>query len=139
MRLRLGQLMLALGIQQTGKVRVQPLITGDELIGCGQTRQDAALFDPEDGAEGSTEEDSLYRGKGHETRGPVGLLGIHPLKSPLGLLLDTGNGLNGPQNIGLLGPLLDVRVDQQRIGLGMDGLHHQLNAVEELGLRHLDL
>ena len=47
-------------------------------------------------------------------------------------------GINGIEEMGTLGRLLDVRVDEQRVSLGVDVLHHDLEAVEAASLRNLD-
>jgi hypothetical protein len=53
-------------VQKAGKVAVQALITGDELVGEGEARHEATLLQPEHGTEGAGEEDALHAGKGNE-------------------------------------------------------------------------
>ena len=48
-------------------------------------------------------------------------------------------GLNGVEEICPLCGLLDVRVDQERVRLGVNVFHHDLEAVEAASLRDLDL
>jgi hypothetical protein len=42
---------------------VKTLVSGDELIGEGESRHEAALLEPEDGGKGAREEDSLHSGE----------------------------------------------------------------------------
>ena len=48
-------------------------------------------------------------------------------------------GVNGVKEVGALSLLLDVGVNQQRVGLGVDVLHHDLETVEASSLRDLNL
>lgn len=48
-------------------------------------------------------------------------------------------GLNGIKQVGALLGLLDVGINQQRVCLRVDVLHHDLEPVETAGLRDLDL
>mmetsp|Transcript_23987 Transcript_23987/g.61075 ORF Transcript_23987/g.61075 Transcript_23987/m.61075 type:complete len:309 (-) Transcript_23987:646-1572(-) len=63
--LLLRQLALQVAVQRARKVGVQALVTGDELVGEGEAGHQAALLEPEDGAEGAREEDALHGGEGH--------------------------------------------------------------------------
>lgn len=64
--------------QQAREVRVQALVARDELVGEGQARHQAALLEPEDGGEGSAEEDTLDGGEGNQTLGEGRLLVVDP-------------------------------------------------------------
>lgn len=48
-------------------------------------------------------------------------------------------GVNGIKEVSTLFGLLDIGVDEQGVGLGVDVLHHDLEAVEATGLGDLDL
>ena len=48
-------------------------------------------------------------------------------------------GVNGIEEMGLLGGLLDVGVNEQRVGLRVDILHHDLETVEAACLCDLNL
>ena len=133
--LRLRQPVLALGIQKAREVRVESLVAGDEFVGSRETRHDSPLFEPEDRTERSTEEDALNDSKRHEPRGKIRLLTGYPRQCPLRLLLDARHGLNRLENRGFFGTILNVRVDEERIGFAVDGLHHHLYSVEEARLR----
>jgi hypothetical protein len=60
--------------EETCKVSVHALVTGDELVGEGKTGHETALLEPEDRCEGSTEEDTLNGGKGDKAVGKSGIL-----------------------------------------------------------------
>ena len=62
-----------------------------------------------------------------------------PAKGPIRLLLDTRYGLNGVEEVLALLRVLDVCVDEERIRLGMDVLHHNLEAVEASRFSSLNL
>ena len=48
-------------------------------------------------------------------------------------------GVNGIEEVGTLLGLLDICIDEQRVGLRVDVLHHDLETVEATGLGDLDL
>lgn len=48
-------------------------------------------------------------------------------------------GINGIKEVGALLRLLDVGVNEQRVSLGVDVLHHDLETVEAASLGNLDL
>ena len=77
--------------EEAGEVSVHALIPADELVGEGQTRHQAALLQPEDGGEGTAEEDALYSGESDQALGEGGLLVSDPPQSPIGLLADAGD------------------------------------------------
>ena len=144
------------GEEQASKVGVKTLVTRDQLVGEGEASHQPPLLQPEDGRERTAEEDTLNSCKCHKALSEGGRLVLDPLDSPIGLLLDAGNcamvlvswkdrletiltGLNGIEEVGSLGLLLDIGVDEERISLGVDVLHHDLEAVEASSLRNLDL
>lgn len=130
---------LEVRVQQAGKVGVQTLVTRDELVGKGQTRHETSLLEPKDGGKGTAEEDTLDGGKGNQALGKGRVLVLDPLDGPVGLLANARNGLNGVEEVAALAVLLDVGVDEQGVGLGVDVLHHDLEAVEASSLGDLDL
>lgn len=130
---------LQVRVEQASKVSVQTLVTRDELVGKGQTRHETSLLEPEDGGKGSAEEDTFNSSKGNETLGKGRVLVLDPLDGPVGLLANARNGLNGVEEIVALAVLLDVGVDEQRVGLGVDVLHHDLETVEASSLGDLNL
>ena len=67
-----------------------------------------------------------------------GILGVDPLQSPVRLLLDSGEVLNGVEQPVPLLPVLDVGVDEQAVHLAVDVLNGDLEAVEASGLRDLN-
>lgn len=130
---------LQVRVEQASKVSVQTLVTRDELVGEGQTRHETSLLEPEDGGKGSAEEDTLNSSKGNETLGKGRVLVLDPLDGPLGLLANARDSLNGVEEVGALAVLLDVGVDEQRVCLGVDVLHHDLETVEASSLGDLNL
>lgn len=48
-------------------------------------------------------------------------------------------GINGIEKVGALLGLLNIGINEQGVGLGVDVLHHDLETVEAAGLRNLDL
>ena len=135
----LGELVDQLAVEQAGEVAVQALVAADELVGEAEAREEAALLEPEDRAEGPREEDALDGGEGHAPLGEGGVIPLAPLQGPAGLLLDAGDGLDGVEEVVLLVRVLDVRVDEEGVGLGVDVLDGDLEAVEAPGLGALDL
>ena len=95
-------------------------ITADELVGEGESGHEATLLEPEDRGKRSREEDTLDGGEGDETLAKGGLLIRDPSKSPVGLLLDAGNGLDSVEEELAASGVLDVRVDEERISLRVD-------------------
>ena len=84
-----GKLVYELAVQQTGKIKCA-LITGDKLVGEGQSRHQSTLLEPEDAAERPAEKDALHHGKGDQTLSKRGVLTVSPLQSPVGLLCTQG-------------------------------------------------
>ncbi len=125
--------------EQTREVGVHALVARDELIREGETRHQAALLEPEDGREGAGEEDALDGSKGDETLREGRLLVRDPAECPVGLLLDARNGVDGIKEVLTLLGVLDIGIDEERVCLGVDVLHHDLEAVEAAGLGSLDL
>ena len=135
----LGELVDKLLVQEAGKVAVESLVTADELVGEAKAGHEAALLEPEDGAEGAGEEDTLDGGEGDATLGEGGIVALAPLEGPSGLALDAGDGLDGVEQVLLLLSVLDVGVDEEGVGLGVNVLHGDLESVEAAGLGTLDL
>lgn len=116
---------------------MQSLITGDELVAECKTREKSALLEPEDGTERTAEEDALDRRKCRKSGGKA-RIGLNPLESPLGFLGNTRNRLNGVEEMRLLRFVLDLGINQQRLGLGVNSLHGILESVEQTRHRALD-
>lgn len=79
------------GEEQASEVGVHTLVARDELVGEGQAGHETALLQPEDGREGSAEEDSLDGGERDEAVGEGRVLVGDPAEGPVGLLADAGN------------------------------------------------
>mmetsp|Transcript_61485 Transcript_61485/g.132241 ORF Transcript_61485/g.132241 Transcript_61485/m.132241 type:complete len:272 (+) Transcript_61485:430-1245(+) len=125
-------------VDHAGKLRVQSLITRDELVGEGQARQEAPLLQPVDSAEGAAEKNALHCGEGDDALSEA-VLAIHPLHSPCRLLLDRRHGRDGVEDGVLLNRIPDVLLDQERVGLRMNILHGHLKTIEGTSLRQLNL
>jgi hypothetical protein len=125
--------------QQTSKVGVHTLVTADELVREGETGHQAPLLEPEDGSEGVREKDILDGGKRHQAFGGCRLLVRDPAYGPVGLALDARDSLDSVEEIFALGRLLDISVDEERLGFGMDILHHDLEAIEATSFSGLNL
>ena len=82
-----GDLIRQVLVQEAREVCVHALISGDELVGEGESGHESALLEPEDGAEGATEEDAFDCCKGHESLSE-GVVGAYPPEGPVGLLAD---------------------------------------------------
>jgi hypothetical protein len=74
--------------EEAGEVRVHALVARDELVGEGEARHETALLEPEDGREGTAEEDTLNSSECDETVGEGGVLVGDPSQCPVGLLAD---------------------------------------------------
>lgn len=135
----LGGTVVKVREKQAGKVSVHTLVTRNKLVRESKTRHETALLQPEDGSKRAREEDTLNGSERDKTLTKGTLIVGNPSKGPVGLLLDAGNSLNSVKEEGGLLGVLDVSVNEQRVGLSMDVLHHNLKAVEALGLRNLDL
>ena len=106
--------------EDTGKVGVHTLVTADELIRKSKTGHQAALLQPEDGRKGAREENTLDSGKGNKTFSKSRTLVCDPLQGPVGLLLDAWDGLDGVEEVFALSGVLDVGVDEEGVGLGVN-------------------
>lgn len=124
--------------EQAGKISVETLITRDELIRESESWHKTTLLEPEDGGKGTGEEDTFDSGKGNEALSKCGLLVLNPAESPVGLLLDAWNGIDSIEKESALLGVLDIGVDEERVGLGVDVFHHDLESVEASGFWCLD-
>mmetsp|Transcript_20425 Transcript_20425/g.70531 ORF Transcript_20425/g.70531 Transcript_20425/m.70531 type:complete len:285 (+) Transcript_20425:914-1768(+) len=125
-------------VQRAGKVAMQALVARDELVCEAEARQQAALAEPEDGAERAREEDAFDGRKRDEALG-VRRLRRRPALGPLRLLPDAGHELVGVEQRGSFVHVGDVRLEQQRVHFLVHGFDGNLKTVEEAGLgqRHL--
>jgi hypothetical protein len=57
----------------------------------------------------------------------------YPLECPVSLAIDAGNSFHGVKEVFALGRILDISVDEKQVGLGVNVLHHDLEAVEAPG------
>ena len=125
-------------VQEAGKVGVEALVSGNQLVGEGEARHLAALLQPEDGAERPAEEHALDRSEGHQALRKAALA-VHPLYCPVRLLAHRGHGVDGIKEAVPLPGALDVLLDQQGVCLGVNVFHGNLKAIEGPRLRNLNL
>ena len=118
---------------------MHPFVASDELVGEGETGHETALLEPEDTGKAAGEEDTLDGGEGDEADAEGRTVVVDPPESPLSLTRDTGDSLDGVEEVLPLGGLADVGVDEKGVGLGVNVLHHDLETVEAARLRDLDL
>lgn len=109
-----------MGEEEAGKVGVETLVTRDELIRKGETRHEASLLEPKDGGERTREEDTLDGSESDESLTETRSLVRDPSKSPVGLLSDTRNGVNSVKEEVSSSSVLDIGIDKERVGLGVD-------------------
>lgn len=147
--------------EQAGEIRVQALVTRDELVREGETGHETALLEPEDRRKRPREEDTLHGGESNEALGKAGALVADPAQRPVGLLLHDGDRLHRVKEELALCRVADVRVDEERVGFRVDVLpvkvkrvvsieqkqrsdatrrdsHHDLETVEAPGLCSLN-
>ena len=110
------------GKQQARKVGVETLVTRNELVRECQSRHEAALLEPKDGRKRAREKDTLDGGERNETLGESRSLVRDPLERPVGLLFDTGNGVDGFEEVSSAVRVFDVGVDEERVGLRVNVL-----------------
>lgn len=67
------------------------LVTGDELVGEGETGHQTAFLEPEDGGEGAAEEDAFDGGEGDESLRKGGVLVGNPFQGPIGFFPNAGD------------------------------------------------
>mmetsp|Transcript_45801 Transcript_45801/g.109054 ORF Transcript_45801/g.109054 Transcript_45801/m.109054 type:complete len:200 (+) Transcript_45801:226-825(+) len=134
----LRQLVLQLLVNQAGKVSVQSFISRNQFIGERKARHETALLQPVDGAKGAAEENTFHSCESNHALGEA-ILPLDPLHCPLCLLCYRRHCFNGVENTLPLLRILDVLLDQQRVCLGVDVFHCNLEAVKGSCLWHLDL
>mmetsp|Transcript_77001 Transcript_77001/g.168314 ORF Transcript_77001/g.168314 Transcript_77001/m.168314 type:complete len:229 (+) Transcript_77001:764-1450(+) len=117
---------------------MQTLVARNQLVGEGQARHESALLQPVDGTEGATEEDALDTSEGQQPLGKAVLV-VHPLHSPIGLLLHSRHGVDCVENHVLFRRVFDVLFDEQRVSLRVDVFHCDLEAIKGTGFGDLNL
>mmetsp|Transcript_139763 Transcript_139763/g.197928 ORF Transcript_139763/g.197928 Transcript_139763/m.197928 type:complete len:203 (+) Transcript_139763:437-1045(+) len=117
---------------------MEPFVAGDQLVGESQPWHQATLLEPEDCAEGSTEEHALHCSKGNKALGKA-RLAVHPLHCPVCLLTHRWHGVDSIEEVLPLFWVLDVLLNQKGVGLRVDVLHCDLEAIEGTGFRNLNL
>ena len=118
---------------------MEPLVARDELVREAEPRHEPTLLEPEDGAERAREEDAFNGRERDDPLGERGAARVAPLERPTRLAFHAIDRRDCVEHLGLLGGVLDVRVDQQRVDLRMDVLDRDLEAIEAARLGDLHL
>eukprot|EP00977_Amphora_coffeiformis_P000069 scaffold15_cov204-Amphora_coffeaeformis.AAC.14 len=118
---------------------MQAFVTRNELVGEAKTGHETTLLEPKDGTKGTRKENALDGRKRNAAFGKRGIVARTPLQGPVGLLLDARNGVDGRQQVSLFGRVTNVRVDEQRVGLGVNVFHGNLKAVKAASFGRLNL
>mmetsp|Transcript_7100 Transcript_7100/g.25965 ORF Transcript_7100/g.25965 Transcript_7100/m.25965 type:complete len:325 (+) Transcript_7100:229-1203(+) len=134
----IARLVVQQAVQHARKVTVQAFVAGDEFIGEGQTRHQATLLEPVDGAERTREEDTL-NARERQKALSEGFARFNPLQRPVSLLLHARDGFDGAEQVILLHRILDVLVNQQRVHFRVNVLDGNLEAIERTSLWDLHL
>ena len=124
-------------VKVTGEVGVQTFVSWNQLIWESKSRHERSFLEPEDSAERPGEKDSLNGSEGNQSF-MEWFLFVHPFHSPLSFLFNDVNILNSVKKIGFLVLVLDISIDQERVGLGMNVLHGYLEPIKTSGLRNLN-
>lgn len=108
---------------------MQAFVPGDQFVREGQPLHESALLEPENRAEGAAEEHTLDCSECDQAHSePVAVVDV--LEGPVGLLADAGEVVHCVEQFCLLSVVLNLRVDQQGLGLRVDVLHRDLEALE---------
>ena len=132
-----GNFVFQVFVEKTGEVCVHALVTRDKLVAKSEPGHKAALFYPEDCTEASGEEDTLDGRKGNQALG-VAVSAVDPFNGPLSFFFYGRNVRDCFEEEVLLISVLAEGVDEDRVGLAVDVLHHHLEAVEASGFGNLD-
>jgi len=61
------------------------------------------------------------------------------MEGPVGLALNARNCFDGVEEVIMLGGVLDVSINEERVSFRVDSLDHDLESVEAARLSHLNL
>lgn len=101
-----------------GEHYMRTFVATDHFVAKCKAGHEAALLEPKDGAETAREKDALDGGKADEPLGKgVEALLVDPLHRPVGLFPHRRHRVDGTKEVVLFGRVLDIGVDQERIGL----------------------
>ena len=125
-------------VHEASELGVETLISGNEFVGEGESRHEASLLEPIDGAKTSAEKNAFDAGEGAESFSKT-VFSVHPCDGPFCFLLDGRNGVDGLEKVRLFDRIFDVGVDQERVGLGVYIFHGLLESVKRAGFGDLNL
>ena len=98
--------------EKTHEVGVLTLLMADGLVIEDEVRHKTTLLEPEDGRKGAREEDTLDSGKSDKMLCKRQFRIQDPAECPVGLLLNTWDGLDGAKGVLVLLRVFDVSVDE---------------------------
>ena len=124
------------GVQQTGKVAVQPFVSTDEFVAEAETRHEPSLFQPEYSTKRAREEDAFDSSKGDYAFGKTGIGGVTPFESPACFTLNAWYCVYGMEQMQFLCGVFDICVNEQGVCFAVDIFDCNLEAVETAGLRY---
>mmetsp|Transcript_740 Transcript_740/g.526 ORF Transcript_740/g.526 Transcript_740/m.526 type:complete len:238 (-) Transcript_740:4-717(-) len=125
----LRQLVLEHRVQQAGEVRMETLVSGNQLIRERQSRHQTPFLEPIDGAERPTEQDAFHTSEADQSLSEtVGV--VHPLHRPSRFGLHRRDLLDRVEQTVLFHRVFDILFDQERVGLTVDVFHRDLKAIE---------
>ena len=133
-----SQFVVQMLVKETGKVSVHAFITRDQFVGESESGHETSLFHPKDSTEGAREEDAFDSSESDKALCKA-IRRFDPLEGPVGLHLHALNVVNCLEKIGLFSLVIDIGIDEDRVGLRVDILHHHLEAIKTTSLWHLDL
>ncbi len=110
-----GEFVIEFGVEEAGGVGVEAFITANELVGYAEARHEAALLEPEDGAEGAREEDALHGGEGKKAGCERGLAIVNPLKGPVRLVFHGREIVDRLESLLLLVLVVNESINKERV------------------------
>lgn len=98
------------------KVGMHSLIATNELVRESESRHQTTLLQPKYGSKGAGEEDTLNGREGNETFSECGATIGDPFEGPVSFFLNARDSLNRIKEVFTLNRVLNVRVNEKRIG-----------------------
>lgn len=124
-------------VQQHRELGVQRLVARNELVAEREAGQQAALLQPENGAERARKKDALHAGERNEPGLERAPLVVDPALRPLRLFFNACKLLHGVEQLVATGLVLDVAVNEHAVHLRVDVFHGDLKPVKRAGFGQL--
>merc|ERR1712046_252986 len=99
-------------VKQARELCVQALVTRNEFVGEREAWHEAALLQPIDSAEGTTEENALHSGERDDAFSET-VLSVHPLHCPFRLFCNWRHRVDRVEHAVFLCWILDVLFDEK--------------------------